>query len=88
MSSGSPMAELFESPRLERFRELRAIVGSAESVRSKIQACDAERKRLKAIEDSIYAAKSVLAGLVENAEWSIKINRADEDDRAIVRLSR
>ena len=82
------MAELFPSPRLERFRELRALVGSAESVRSKIQANEAERKRLKAIEDSIYAAKGVLAGLVQNAEWSVKINRADDDDRAIVRLSR
>ena len=82
------MADLFESPRIERFRELRALVGSAESVRAKIQACEAERKRLKAIEDSIYAAKSVLAGLVQNAQWSVKINRADDDDRAIVRLSR
>ena len=82
------MAELFESPRLERFKELRALVGSAESVRAKIQACEAERKRLKAIEDSIYAAKNVLAGLIQNAEWSVKINRTDDDDREIVRLSR
>ena len=82
------MAELFESPRLERFKELRALVSSAESVRAKIQANEAERKRLKAIEDSIYAAKGVLAGLVQNAEWSVKINRADDDDRAIVLLSR
>ncbi len=82
------MSELFPSPRLERFKELKALVGQAESVRAKIQACETERKRLKAIEDSIYAAKSVLAGLVQNAEWSVKINRADDDDRAIVRLSR
>ena len=82
------MAELFESPRLERFKELRALVSSAESVRAKIQANEAERKRLTAIEDSIYAAKSVLAGLIQNAAWSIKINKADRDDYDIVRLSR
>ena len=81
-------SSILQSPRLQRFNELVALVAKAESVRSKINAIDQERKRLVKHENEIYGAKNVLDGLVENAKWNVKISKADDDDRAIAQASR
>jgi hypothetical protein len=77
--------QLFQSSKLQRFKELRAIVLSAESIRSKIAAIDQERKRLIQLENETYLAKKNLRGLVENAQWQVKIGKADSDDRIIAK---
>lgn len=77
--------QLFQSSKLQRFNELVSIVRQAESIRAKIAAIDQERKRLVKMESESYAAKKNLRDLVQDAQWLVKTNRADNDDRVIAR---
>ncbi len=76
---------IFQSSKLQRFNELVSQVRQAQSIRAKIAAIDQERKRLVKLEDESYLAKKNLRCLVQDAEWQIRINKADADDLIIAR---